>query len=62
MIPRRKFSPPTEAEVAICAHAIFAQENPQRAIQIWKEAEAQLRAARQHDAGLFGDPATYQQN
>ncbi len=50
---KRKFVPPTESEIALCAYAIYAKENPQRAIQLWREAEAQLTAARKHDAELF---------
>ena len=62
MISKQKFTPPTEAEVAICAYAIFSQENPQRALELWREAEAQLRAVRQHDAGSFTAPVIYQRN
>ncbi|MBA4150402.1 MAG: hypothetical protein H0X66_20010 [Verrucomicrobia bacterium] len=47
------FNPPTESEIAFCAFAIYAQENPQRAMQLWREAEAQLMADRRHDAGLL---------
>ncbi|MFN7137997.1 MAG: hypothetical protein ACK4UN_01515 [Limisphaerales bacterium] len=59
---KAKFHPPTEAEIACCAYAIYAQENPQRALQIWREAEAQLMADRQHDAGLLRIPELLSHN
>ena len=48
----KTFVPPTENEIACCAYAIYAGEHPQHASQLWREAEAQLMADRQHDAGL----------
>ena len=59
---KRKFIAPTDAEIAFCAYAIYAKENPERAIELWGEAKAQLIAARQHDAGLFAAPKHFSHN
>ncbi len=48
----KTFNPPSENEIACCAYAIYASEEPRRALELWREAEAQLVADRQHDAGL----------
>ena len=47
------YVPPTEHEIACCADAIYAQEYPQHARELWCQAKAQLIASRQHDAGLL---------
>ena len=62
MAVKAKFNPPSEAEIAFCAFAIYAKENPERSMQLWHEAEAQLLADRQHDAGLFSRPKTFTHN
>lgn len=49
----RSYVPPTEHEIACCAYAIYANEEPTRAHELWRQAEAQLIASRQHDAGLL---------
>lgn len=59
---RRKFVPPTDDEIALCAYAIYAKENPEHALELWREAQAQLIAARQHDAGLFVAPNALSHN
>ena len=52
-IPMKKYVPPTDEEIACCAFAIIARENPMLADNKWREAEAQLIASRKHDAGLL---------
>lgn len=49
------YRPPTDDEIACCAFVIFAREEPEHAREVWRQAEAQLTASRQHDAGLFPD-------
>ena len=49
----KPFRRPSENEIACHAYAIYAQEHPQHAMEIWMQAEAQLVADRQHDAGLL---------
>lgn len=62
MRTKSKFNPPNDTEIALCAFAIFAEENPQRSLQLWREAEAQLLAARQHDAGVFSPVRSFTHN
>jgi hypothetical protein len=49
----KTYRPPSEEEIACYAYAILAAEQPQRAQEAWRQAEAQLIADRQHDAGLL---------
>jgi hypothetical protein len=49
----KTYRPPNEDEIALHAYAILAQEQPHRAREAWRQAEAQLIADRQHDAGLL---------
>jgi hypothetical protein len=49
----KSFREPTEKEIAHFAFSIFSQEDPQRALEIWRQAKAQLIADRKHDAGLL---------
>ena len=63
MVTKQKhFTPPSEDEIAYCAYAIYAQENPQRALELWRQAEAQLIADRKHDAGIFSVPEFFSLN
>lgn len=49
---QKSYRPPTENEITGFAYAIYAQEQPQHAIEIWRQAQAQLIASRKHEAGL----------
>lgn len=51
-----RYTPPTECEIACAAFAIYAHEQPKRALETWRQAEAQLVADRKHDAGLLRHP------
>jgi hypothetical protein len=51
----KNFRPPSDDEIACHAYAIYAQEHPRHAMEIWHQAEAQLVADRKHDAGLFDE-------
>jgi hypothetical protein len=51
----KRYIPPTPDEVAAFAYAIYAHENPHRALELWQQARAQLVASRKHDAGIFDE-------
>ena len=53
-MPRKSYPEPTAEEIATCAYLIYEAEGRLhgRDVAHWLQAEAQLIAARQHDAGV----------